>query len=255
MVKLLPRLEKHEVKQVVSCLVDNDVHPNEAMGAVGSLNLAPHWNRAGGIKATPEERQEFAETLRQTARKTGFPNQRNISGQQEFDRAAARILHASQLLKDSGSEVFREECWAGLVGLDMPDVARWRFGPVEERFRGGVRNLLQRIWLRTRSLRLNEKKFEDPWLLVDSLTEDAFLQLIERPSISSDPRLSRMIGFVWSKHSRNHRNMQQILRDATKLLRARSEIRFLSGLSDRELAEEVKEAFEKAVELDGATSQ
>jgi hypothetical protein len=82
-----------------------------------------------------------------------------------------------------------------------------------------------------------------PWTLIDNLREDAFVQIIERPSIAADPRLAKAIGVTWLRYSKDGYNMEALMRLATRRLRARGELYMFSRLDDSELLATVDKVF------------
>ena len=248
---LLPRIERYEIDFLVAELGRRDLKPGAAAGITEELGLRPHWNRSGGMPATSEQRESLASRLRELSKEYGFPEAPNLSGQQSFDRAACRILAEDPMLNDASGETVRPTCWAGIVCFDVLDLAIWRHGGEgkkisPQRLLGRERNFLRRLWLRTNSLGLDEVDGGSRWSLVDQLTEDAVVQIIERPSLSADHRLSTAIGRGWVDASRSVKQMEDVMRIVTKRLRAMAEVRVLSLLSDDELQGVVDEAFSVA---------
>lgn len=253
---LLPRLERHEVDGALQALRAANASPQEAREVVAELGLRPHWNRSGGAPASDELRSSLVDGLRAEARKGGFPNAPTQAGQQAFDRAACRLLAADRMLAEAGGDTVRTACWAGLTVLDAPDLAVWRFGGTggnlsPDRVRGGVRNFLRRLWLRVRALRLDGDGGADPWLLIDQLTEDAFVAIIERTSIAADRRTAQAIAMEWVRRAAGARGMEAAMRDAAKRIRAVGEVRLLAALPAGELRALVAEAFDRAMGAPG----
>jgi len=249
---LLPRLERHEVDQALSALRKASADPEQARQVVAELGLRPHWNRSGGTPATDDLRTALAERLRQEAMNNGFPRPPDLKAQQAFDRAACRILAADSMLAGAGGDTLRAACWAGLTVLDHVDLVIWRFGGSaeklsEDRLHGGVRNFLRRLWLRVRVLHLEGNGEADPWLLIDKLTEDAFVALIERTSIAADRRTAQAIAMEWVRRASGGQSMEAAMREVAKRIRATGEVRMLSVLSDEDLRSVVVEAFDRAL--------
>lgn len=88
------------------------------------------------------------------------------------------------------------------------------------------------------------------WKLVEMLTEDALVQLTERPSIGADRRLSLAIANAWIETAERvgRSRMQAIMRAAIIDLRIRNEIQLLSALEDDELQAHVTDIFARASE-------
>ncbi|RMD60788.1 hypothetical protein D6833_09130 [Candidatus Parcubacteria bacterium] len=196
-----------------------------------------------------EEIVGLKKELERLSRAYGFPRRApNLKEQQKFDREVCRYLKESEFLIRAGGETLRPDCWAGLVCLHFLDLVVWRFGGqgskiARERLEGRERNFLRRLWLRIRTLYIEDSKTDDPWQLVDALTEDAVVQIIERPSIAADPRLAQVIGRCWLELAKTGRSMEDLTRRAIKRVRAIAEVRLLSALGDAELEEIVREAF------------
>jgi len=241
--KLLPRISREDVWRVAEALEEAAATAENAREVVDSLGIAPRWNRSGGEVPPDRAFDDLAENLRQEARNSGYPEDPGEDGRRRFDRAACRILHESMLLRDAGGETLRDDCWAGLTCLHFPDLVIWRFRkPAAGRLGGGVRNLLQRLWLRVERFRLPDA-VASPWLLVDNLTEDAFVQLLERPSLSAVPDVARGIGLIWMEHARGGGNVEALMRHVTRNLRARNEVRLLAALEPHELNRLIRSAF------------
>ena len=90
------------------------------------------------------------------------------------------------------------------------------------------------------------------WKLVELLTEDALVQLTERPSIGADRRFSLAIANAWVETADRigRPRMEDIMRLAIIELRIRSEIQFLSMLERDELQRHVSDIFARAAGLD-----
>lgn len=253
---LLPRLENHEADLVIVNFHNSDPGPEGARDVIAGLGLRPHWNRSGGMPASESQRTELADTLREKAREYGYPIPPDLASQQAFDRAACRILAADPMLARAGGDTRRPACWAGLTVFDMPDLAVWRHGGSGaslsiDRLRGGPRNFLRRLWLRIKALHVEDNQERDGWFLIDDLTEDAIVQIIERPSLAAFPPLSHAIGIAWQEHAQARQNMEEIMRVATKRLRARSEILALGLLDEEGILEEVRRTFDEAIHIIG----
>lgn len=253
---LLPRLEVHEIDLVLAELnhLAPEPAPDLSRRVVEQLGLHPHWNRSGGTQASSGLRSQLVEQLHRIAVEQGYPEAPGLARQQAFDREACRRLRETEILQKAGGELYRASCWAGLVVFDMLDLVLWRHGVgnrklSRDRLLGGNRNFLRRLWLRVDAMLLEPGANTDRWILVDGLTEDALVQIIERPSIASCPPLARAIGLVWMQLSDEHHNMEQIMRLATRRLRARNETLALACLDTSTLVAEVRKAFAQAVEI------
>ena len=89
------------------------------------------------------------------------------------------------------------------------------------------------------------------WMLVETLSEDALVQIFERASIAANAPLARAIAEVWTETAGEigRGGMEDVMRRSMKLIRLRNEIVDLCALSESDLAAEVKAVFRTAVHL------
>lgn len=205
------------------------------------LPSAARFSATGGTPVSPSQLSAFRNEILDVARRNGFdgPNKDNHA---RFDAEAAAWLVDCPIL-DSG-EALRDDVWAFFAISVVPDVVHWRYGTAKARYFGGVRNTLQRLWMRGKALdRGKESPFR--WGLLDALTEDALVQITERPSIGSTPYLARSLAEAWVLASAHYGRgrMEEIMRRATLLLRAWNEVRNLAQLPREELDRVLAEAF------------
>ena len=181
---LLPRLDRGEVDLVAAQLNHDFADPENGLDLVGQLELRPHWNLSGGSEMSDTDRNDLSGELEIIARKHGYPAYPDTASQQAFDRAACRLLEHWDIFRKAGGDTKRAACWAGLTCLDVPHIAIWRHsskgkGISRDRLHGGPRNFLRRLWLRNSALLLDDLDGRDPWGLVDEMSEDAVVQIIE----------------------------------------------------------------------------
>jgi hypothetical protein len=177
----------------------------------------------------------------------GFPERGSMADRARFDHLVTAFLADCPQL-ESG-EADRDDVWAFISTVLLPDVVQWRFsGRSAERFHGGVRNTFQRLWMRAWALDRGTAAGEDRWLYTRELTEDALVQLTERPSIGADPGLSKAIARFWVETSKRigRSPMEDVMRHAIIELRVRNEVRMAAALSDEQLEAVVAEAFATA---------
>jgi hypothetical protein len=239
MTALLPRLSPLGVELVVGAL--------SAGGQVADSALAAHVSYAasGGTRSDAFV-CTLATALKDLAETCGFPDNSSQVARSKFDRSAA-VLLAGQPGAHSG-ELLRDDVWAYLTCCKLLDVARWRFPDcAPARFRGGIRNVFQRLWMRGVVLDRGEGHNER-WGLVSALSEDAAVAIFERPGLASTPRLARAIAEGWAQtaHRLGREQMEPVMRTAIKLIRLRNEIQALNRLPDVELAVVVGSAFHQA---------
>lgn len=245
-VNLLPRLPLCVVDEILAGLPASPEKPG-----VGHLE-----NHIGFISyaATGGSRNErlalgLGDLLRQIASECGYPGSNNQSTRARFDELAAVALAQHPALV--GGEALRDDVWSCLTTLIAPDVVIWRFGgKPAHRFAGGVRNAFQRLWMRGVTLDRGEDH-PDRWGLISGLTEDAMVQIFERPSIAANTRLAIAVAEAWMSTVTivGSGVMEQIMRHATRLVRLRLEIDDLLGLDDAELQRQIADLFLQSKQL------
>lgn len=246
---LLPRLPGPSAEAMFDRLVDGDAlqwpgfDPSELPDEV-------IYASTGGSRVDPRQLRELRQGLVSIAEEHGFGTRDARATQAKFDAALGAWLVQQPLLR--AGEALRDDVWS-FVGMVMaPDIVHWRFGKSKERYLGGVRNTFQRLWMRARVLDRGED-VEDRWGLLDSLTEDALVQITERPSIGADAVLSRALAEAWVRASFRvgRGQMEDVMRQAILRLRIRNEIRSLSLLPEHELAGLLDQFFDNAAEALG----
>lgn len=241
-VLLLPRLNELGVMKIIDDAKGGTPSINEALDAL-EANSSFLWFAPSGGSTSPETAAEIARDIREIARKHGFPSSSDQKVRSEFDTEVAIRLGDHEAL--STGEALRDDVWAFLSSALLPDVVSWRFADRNpERFRGGVRNAFQRLWIRGSTLDLGEDA-SNRWQLVEALSEDAMVQIFERASLSADRNLAQAIAAAWLETSRRigRGRMEIVMRTATKLIRLRNEIVDLGFLEDATLKREVERIF------------
>ncbi len=149
------------------------------------------FGATGGARVQERILANLRSELVRAATELGFPNPSRKDITMSFDPIAAGIL--SDGLPISPGEASRDDVWAFLTLVLLPDIATWRF-PDQQRNRllGGTRNAFQRLWWRAQVLRDSSNTNDPIWLL--RLPEDALVGLMERPALSSNPRVAVTIG-------------------------------------------------------------
>lgn len=214
------------------------------------LPAAVCYAATGGSQVPPRQLLELRERLLRIARSHGLGESRVQDSHAAFDSEVASSLAEDQLFQSG--EALRDDVWT-FVGTSLaPDIVHWRFGPARERYLGGVRNTFQRLWMRgivlDRGSGHNER-----WQLLE-LSEDALVQLIERPSLGGDPILGRSIAEAWLRASLHHGRsaMEPIMRRGILRIRIWNELRSLSSLPSADLAGVLDRAFDLPKEREPA---
>lgn len=241
MTLLLPRFPAPACETLVRDFLDRGP---EGWAGFDSTNLpgSVRFAATGGSRVGSEHLSKFRLKLVELARAHGFRGTSDRNSLAAFDAEAAAWLAQSQLL--STGEALRDDVWSFISTVVAPDIVYWRFGAAIERYSGGVRNTFQRLWMRGRAL---DRGPEHPerWKLLTELTEDALVQITERPSIGGDPALSLAVAEAWSRAAKIHgrARMENIMRRAILTIRIRNEIRSLSDLPDAVLTGFLDEMF------------
>lgn len=202
------------------------------------------WYAPSGGSVAPEIVDEIRAKMAAIAVQYGYPNRASEKQKASFDIEAAKWFGEHPHL--NSPELLRDDTWAYLSCVVLQELVIWRYSATAgARFAGGVRNTFQRLWIRGRTLDLGDGAGKGRWALLEGLSEDAMVQIFERPSIASDAKLSKAIaqGWLYTAELIGRGRMEDVMRRATKLLRLRNQIVDLSFLSADELSHEVERAF------------
>lgn len=198
---------------------------------------------SGGATIGAQDLEELERDIDEIAMACGYPG-RTRQDMARFDAEIAALLATSPIL--ASGEALRDEVWAWFATARFPDVTLWRYGKARARWHGGVRNTFQRLWMRGVALDRGQGA-DDRWGLLRLLSEDALVQISERPAIGSDPVLAREIAEAWVRFSARFGAgaMEDLMREAIKGVRARNEL-FTFTLLDDELPARIDAEFERA---------
>lgn len=190
-----------------------------------SVRFAATGGTPIGASALAGLRQELVVLAQRHGLKKG--NDRSTLA--EYDAAAAAWLARSDLF--ATGEALRDDVWGFVSAVVAPDIVHWRFGASPDRYAGGVRNTFQRLFMRGRALDRGADH-EERWHLLNELTEDALVQVTERPSIGGDRTLAMAIGEAWVRAARYHGKaaMEDGMRRAILRIRILNETRALASL-------------------------
>ncbi len=252
MVTLLPRLPP----PAAEILLDQHMPDGfTAWSGFGHLDLpeAIRFAATGGSPVSPTQLAVLRDRMLRIARSNGLGATDTRASHAKFDAQMAAMLAEDPLF--ASGEALRDDVWT-FVGTSLaPDIVNWRFGAVRERYLGGMRNTFQRLWMRGRALDRGPGH-RKRWQLLDELTEDALVQITERPSLGGDPVLARAIAEAWLRASQRHGRgaMEPIMRRAALRIRIWNEIRSLADLPSGELAGILDTAFDIPAELGFTTA-
>lgn len=241
MVLLLPRLPEPAAETIVRRFLEEGPGRWPGFNA-HDLPEAVRFAATGGTRISSHQLKHLRQGLEALARKCGFGASSRRSALAQFDAEAAAWIATEDIF--ASGESLRDDVW-NFVGVGLaPDIVYWRFGSALERYVGGVRNTFQRLWMRGRAL---DRGADHPqrWQLLEELTEDALVQITERPSIGGDPLLALAVGEAWMRAARHHGKaaMEPIMRRAVLRVRIRNEIRSLAELPAEDLKTLLDEAF------------
>ena len=244
MAVLLPRLPTPVAEATVQRFLESGPEAWPSFNPA-ALPQAVRFAPTGGMPIASHQLGRLRRELEALAKRHEFGGVSSRSAFAQFD-AEASIWIAQDELFDCG-EALRDDVWNFVGAVLAPDIVHWRFGSAMERYLGGVRNMLQRLWVRGRALDRGADHHAR-WQLVKGLTEDALVQVTERPSIGGNHVLARAVGEAWLRVAAVHGRaaMEPIMRTAILRIRIRNEIRSLSELPADQLAKELDEIFAAA---------
>lgn len=166
------------------------------------------YQASGGDRLPDSQLLELRDAIIAIARDFAFPDQPPSRTRNEdyalFEyRVALCLADWEPLGTDHHSviaETTRRDWWSFLTLVVLPEVACWRWVSEtqnnllkHERFLGGGRNTFQRIHRRVLCLDRGVSH-TDRFGLIRDLKEDDFSAIIERPSLSSSPRIAVILG-------------------------------------------------------------
>lgn len=252
MVVLLPRLAGPVAEAIVRRFLDQGPE-NWTEFNVRELPEAIRFAATGGTRIADHQLQALREELKALAGKSGFGAGSSGRGAfAQFDAEAAAWIAQDEVF--GSGEAMRDDMWNFIGAVLAPDIVHWRFGAALERYLGGVRNTFQRLWMRSRAL---DRGVGHPrrWQLLDELTEDALVQITERPSIGGDPVLALAIGEAWLRAARHYGKpaMESVMRRAVLRIRIRNEIRAFAELPPADLITLLDQAFGTPISESEAT--
>lgn len=215
---------------------------------------------SGGLPVEDAALQQLRELIFSAARHHGFPETRPRSFL-GFEYQVAEILASWEPLwidDIPSGESMRNACWTFLTVVVLPDVALWRWPPSlggetdkawKGRMLGGGRNAFQRIYRRVLSLDRGQSH-HDRWGLIRELREDDFSNILERPSLGSNPHVAVCLGEEYlamrERLSTASAEIQtRVYRDSTKDLRAYGVVQVLDLLPRTDLEALIRETFHR----------
>lgn len=240
MISLLPRLPEPAAEMLLNEFLSTGPSAWPKFKA-SALPPSTRFAATGGSPVPPIELEKLRNGLEEIARNNGFGGQ--SSGEHAaFDAKASAWLADLDIL--NSGEALRDDVWAFIGVALAPDIVHWRFGNSRQRYLGGIRNTLQRLWLRGKALDRGAEH-PDRWKLLHELSEDALVQITERPSLGADALLARAIGEAWVRASAHYGKgaMEPIMRRAALRIRIWNEVRCFVEVPTAELSVILDRAF------------
>ncbi|MCX2716034.1 DUF6339 family protein [Mycolicibacterium sp. J2] len=236
---VLPRIARHSATELLKNHLSNGIA--EIASSMPDLTPTITYTPVGGQRIDNGQLEQLRTDIIELAHEHGMPNR--IVEPPVFEGRAARLLH--EALPMSANEASHEEVWSYLTCCWLLDVAVWRFGvnADERRFIGNVnRNTFRRLWWRAEIL--------GPGIELTKLGEDELVNIMERPTISSDKRLARTVAieFLDRVHEGAADSRMQLMREAMKRLLRLTPLVAFQALDDDQLRAMVENCFTAAAE-------
>jgi hypothetical protein len=192
-----------------------------------------------GTPAEASHLRSLRSHLLQGAQESGYPNAPDQVQRLRFDAYAGRVLHYA--MNPIPAEASKGGVWEFMSLVLVPDLVRWRWFDASmglaptERFLAGRRNTFERAW--RRAFLLYDESRTNPYELIDELGEDELVQIVERPYLSGNRQLARLMGSEFlaslSRNSVNRR--REHMRDAQKRFMRLASFVCFDGLHEKEL--------------------
>lgn len=240
MTALLPRIDREQAQPLIAMFRGLDVV--EISERLPVTDIITTISDLGGIEVEPLRLERLRRSVLAAAVEHGYPSPDMATADtRAFEARCARLLHTE--LDIAPHEAAGEEVWTYLTVCWLMDVAVWRWGANadERRFRGDInRNAFRRLWWRAEVF--------GPEFELAALGEDEFVNLMERPTIASDRRLTRSIAtsFLGRVTDYPGADRMMLMRDTCKhVLRLMPIIEF-AALSESEMTELVETVLDAA---------
>lgn len=241
--ELFPRLDSFAAEGLWHALED----ANEAKPAADLHHPAVTYTQTGGHPVSPSRLREIRASLQRIAIECGFPHDRGDDGLRRFDFDTARYL--SEGARIPLCEALRQDVWAFFTLVLAPDITDWRFpGRNRQRWVGGIRNTLGVLWRRGFLIGVDQQDGRgEGWHHLRPLTQDAMVQIIERPLLSASPKTARSIAIVWNRTANTNPpgGMEYLTRAAIRHLCALRYTHDLDGLSEKALVTKIEGEFDR----------
>jgi hypothetical protein len=222
---------------------------DELRARATTAHPAAIFTATGGDRVEPQLLAKLRTQLLDCAIECGYPGGREDSSGPDFDKLATKFILAA--MDTEPCEAAKPGVWSFLGCIVAPDIVRWRFpgkseGTPTERFLGGARNVLQRIWWRAYLLgdtKVEAKGSVKP--VLDVLGEDELVQILERPSLAGSRSLTSALAVTFLKliHVSGERNRMLLMREAQKRVMRLSSFVTFEALDEDALERMLEELF------------
>lgn len=205
----------------------------------------------GMQRASASELKSLQEQVRAQMKAAGYP-EGGVGARPEVDRAIAKTLAELDL---PVGEMLRPDVWTWMAVHLLPDYLTWRWARpdgsiTDARVSGPIyRNALGRLWLRGVVFDRGAGS-TGRWALMEGVTEDASVAILERTTVSADHRVARAVVEAWIATGIVGTAAEVLLRRAMVFFRVQAALIETVALDDIELKRLVSNAFLKE-ESDG----
>ena len=204
------------------------------------------WTAVGGSRITENTLRKLRELVYAAANESGWPDPlRGQAAINRFDSLTAILIHKN--MRIIPGEAAKHDVWSFLACVVFPDLVRWRFpgggeGTTPERYLGGVRNMLQRLWWRAETL--HDGASGKGYRLLQGLGEDELVQIMERPIIAGNGALARCLaGKLLEQSSERAGSRMLLMREAAKRLVRQSSLVSFDSMLEQEIEDAVSLVF------------
>jgi hypothetical protein len=202
----------------------------------------------GGNRASGEHLTRLRKLLRDAARKYGYPDLVLRSDMTLLDADWAEVLHRDMGISPWAAS--HDGLWQFICCVLVPDLVRVRFpgsdssGTQPDRFLGGVRNTFGRLWWRAYTF-CTAQTGRSPYSLLKRMHEDELVQIMERPNLAGDVRLTQETCRIFLEVVTRHGcERMTLMREVQKrIMRLFPMVSFVS-LSDKQLDSLLRDIFE-----------
>ena len=237
MTHVLPRLGRDLAMELIAELTPLDSASISERMPISESGVT--FPPIGGDRINESDLTGLRHEVVELARDHGMPLR--LDRRSEFDARCARILH--DRLSLTPHEASTDDAWSYITCCWLLDVAVWRFEGTRAtvRYLGDVnRNTFRRLWWRAEVLGVD--------IDLRLFGEDELVNIMERPTITSDSRLARGIAteFLALVSADPAIDRMFLMRDAMKRFVRLTPFVSFSSLDDHEIADVVADVFRTA---------